>query len=236
MRTAILFVICALLALPASAQDRRGVSLYTSLPSKCLHGEGVIIPSGGSKGIYQCSADDTWTLLTDMAAGSGESVPQGAIIFIDSGPCPTGYAEATELEGKTIIGTVAANKDVGTTGGSDTITPEGEVTAPTFTGTPFTDVINHTHPVTDPGHTHVEQNNSATTGGLAGWGARDTSTNTAVATGYSTQSATTGVTTNNPAGGVASITPAGTNSAPSFTGTEHDNRSAFIKVIGCRKS
>ena len=38
-----------------------------------------------------------------------------------------------------------------------------------------------------PSHTHVETNNSATTGGLAGWAARDTSTNTAVATGYSTE-------------------------------------------------
>lgn len=55
----------------------------------------------------------------------------------------------------------------------------------------------HSHGVTDPGHTHVEQNNSATTGGLAGWAARDTSTSTPVATGYSTQSAVTGVTIDN---------------------------------------
>ena len=40
-----------------------------------------------------------------------------------------------------------------------------------------------------PAHTHVEYNNSATTGGLAGWAARDTSTSTPVATGYSTGSA-----------------------------------------------
>ena len=39
-----------------------------------------------------------------------------------------------------------------------------------------------------PAHTHVENQNSATTGGLAGWSARDTSTNTSVATGYSTAS------------------------------------------------
>lgn len=42
----------------------------------------------------------------------------------------------------------------------------------------------HTH-VQDP-HSHVENQNSTTTGGLAGWGARDTSTNTSIATGYST--------------------------------------------------
>ena len=46
----------------------------------------------------------------------------------------------------------------------------------------------HTH--TQNPHSHVENNNSATTGGLAGWGARDTSTNPSVATGYSTADAT----------------------------------------------
>jgi hypothetical protein len=70
-------------------------------------------------------------------------------------------------------------------------------------------VVNHTHDVTvtDPGHTHVENSNNATTGGLRGWGAPDTSTNTPTATGYSTASATTGITasTANPAGGVASF-------------------------------
>lgn len=37
-----------------------------------------------------------------------------------------------------------------------------------------------------PSHTHDEFNNSATTGGLVGWGAQDTSTNTASLTGYDT--------------------------------------------------
>lgn len=69
-------------------------------------------------------------------------------------------------------------------------------------------VVNHTHGVTitDPGHTHVENLNSATTGGLRG-ATPDTSTNTSTASGYSTASSTTGITatTANPAGGVASF-------------------------------
>jgi microcystin-dependent protein len=84
----------------------------------------------------------------------------------------------------------------------------------------YTDVPNHTHPVNvnDPGHTHVEQNNSATTGGLAGWAALDTSTNTPVATGYSTLSATTGITatTSNPAGGVAQGTTSAAGTEPPY--------------------
>lgn len=42
----------------------------------------------------------------------------------------------------------------------------------------------HTH--VQDAHSHVENQNSATTGGLAGWAARDTSTSTPVASGYST--------------------------------------------------
>lgn len=54
----------------------------------------------------------------------------------------------------------------------------------------------HGHAVTDPGHTHVQGVNSATTGGLSGY-APDTSTNTRVNSGYSTSSAATGLTVNN---------------------------------------
>jgi microcystin-dependent protein len=48
-----------------------------------------------------------------------------------------------------------------------------------------------------PAHVHDEFQNSATTGGLAGWGARDTSTNTAVITDYDTGSAGGGGAHNN---------------------------------------
>jgi microcystin-dependent protein len=60
----------------------------------------------------------------------------------------------------------------------------------------------HTHTVTDPGHTHVQGVNSATTGGASGY-TPDTSTNTRVNSGYSTSSATTGVTVGNTGGGAA---------------------------------
>jgi hypothetical protein len=70
-------------------------------------------------------------------------------------------------------------------------------------------VVNHTHPVdiTDPQHSHVENSNNATTGGLRGWGAPDTSTNTSTATGFSTAPASTGITatTSSPVGGVDSF-------------------------------
>lgn len=61
----------------------------------------------------------------------------------------------------------------------------------------------HSHGVTDPGHSHVENSNNTTTGPLRGWGAPDTSTNTSTATGYSTAPATTGISIGNTGGGQA---------------------------------
>lgn len=77
------------------------------------------------------------------------------------------------------------------TGGAKTVTlAEAELPA-------------HSHGVTDPGHTHVENSNNTTTGPLRGWGAPDTSTNTSTATGYSTAPATTGISIQNTGGGQA---------------------------------
>lgn len=154
----------------------------------------------GTDGVPVCSADQS----------SGGGLPSGAVVLILSGSCPAtlgaGWTEAA-LGGKFLLVTTNGAGDIGGTGGQDTVTS----------------VINHTHGVNvnDPQHAHVENNNSATTGGLAGWAARDTSTSTPVATGYSTAAAATGITatTNNPAGGVASV----------------DNRPSFVRVILCQK-
>jgi hypothetical protein len=60
----------------------------------------------------------------------------------------------------------------------------------------------HSHPVTDPTHTHVQGVNSATTGGTSGY-APDTSTNNRVNSGYSTSAAATGITVGNTGSGQA---------------------------------
>jgi hypothetical protein len=227
----------------------------------------------------------------NLPSGGGGGLPAGAVMLILSGTCPTGYTEATELNGVTLIGTLAANGDVGSTGGANNITPAG-----TFSGTPATlahsgaAVSAHTgaavgnHAVTQPtiawpaavppflgtsstcvpNHVHVENINTATTGGLGGFPALiDTSTSGSTATGLSTANNT---------GGSANCTPAGTNSWPAgvpvasgaavdahsvtqpanhsvtqasdhsytpagtFAGSSFDNRSAFVRVIFCKKS
>lgn len=62
-------------------------------------------------------------------------LPPGAIVLIISGTCPTGFTEVSALNGKFILGTVAANSNVGTSGGSASVTPTATSTTPTFTGT-----------------------------------------------------------------------------------------------------
>jgi microcystin-dependent protein len=96
--------------------------------------------------------------------------------------------------GRVTVGLDTADPDfdtIGKTGGAKAVTlTEAQIPA-------------HSHPVNDPSHSHVEQTNNATTGGLSGWGARDTSTNTASPTSYSTMPATTGITLDSTGGGQA---------------------------------
>lgn len=75
----------------------------------------------------------------------------------------------------------------------------------THTHAAHTGVINHTHPVTDPGHVHAQQRFPTATGGSTGFTV-DTSMSGTQAAANNTASSTTGLTTNNPAGGVASLT------------------------------
>lgn len=186
-----------------------------ALPATCATGESFFLSTTTGTSLYECTGTDTWE---HVAPSSGGSLPSGFIGLVTSGSCPSGTSEVTALNGKTLFGTLAANDDVGDTGGADSLTPEGTNSTPTFTGTPFSGVINHTH-----GFTNLR---GATTGGT-------TTAYGGLVAGNDTSSTLTPVETANPSGGVASITPAGTVTAPTFTGTAFDNRSAFLKVIFC---
>lgn len=176
----------------------------------------------------------------------GAGVAPGQITLILSGTCPAGFSEVAALNGKTLVGTLAANGNVGTTGGSDTITPAGTVTAPVFTGSALP---THTHTLTG-----LTQNVSAGTPTGTVGSVNATGTPTLVAPVGAGQNVAnfvhthppptfTGIvmpTHNHAPGTLANSntsagTPAGTNSAPAFTGTSLDNRSAFVRVIFCSK-
>jgi hypothetical protein len=173
--------------------------------------------------------------LIVMWAGLRENVPAGWLLCDGQNGTP-------DLRDRFVKGVGAAG-EAGGTGGAASVnyTPQGAVAAPTFTGTQanlthsggaVADHASHTHTYTQvPNHVHVQTVNSAATGGLSGYTA-DTSTNTGVASGYSTQNPTGGVataTTNGPGAPLAhsvtqpdahAYTPQGTNGAPAFTGQQ----------------
>ncbi len=159
------------------------------------------------------------------------SIPSG-MISLSLTSCPTGWTEATELNGVTLVGTLAANGNVGTTGGADNITPAGTNQALTFTGTQT-----NTSAITagTPAGTNAA---SATTGNCA-------ATNLAIGTGATTACKATApnltVSAQTFTGTALGThqhtnTATGTINTPTFTGTQFDNRSAFTRVIFCKKS
>lgn len=212
--------------------------------------------------------------VTGATGATGPGLTAGVIVLIVSGTCPAGFVEETTLGGRMVLGTLAANADVGGTGGADSITPAGTSSAPTFTGT-----ANIVTSATSAG-TPAGTNSAPTfTGSALATHAHElpfqipTTTTTrqiAIATfGTGTARAATAVSTTGtanvtsaavalseaksagtPAGSVSApiftgsalaththtLTPTGTTSAPTFTGTAFDNRSAFTRVIFCRKT
>lgn len=155
----------------------------------------------------------------------------GDIVIRVSGQCGAGFSEVTELNGVTLVGTLAANGNQGGTGGSDSITPAGVNTLAAVA-----DHASHTHQYSQvPNHVHTYASQTATTGAASSYehGAIDTSSAAAEST----------ISTNNPTGGVATGTTVGPNATlthqvtqPTFTGAPFDNRPAFRRVIFCSKN
>lgn len=201
-----LFAVALAVAL-ASFQTNGGTG--ASLPGTCSKGSMFIVTTDPVTP-FVCGESNTWSAI----GGGGAVLPVGVIVPIVSGACPVGFAEETTLNGKTLVGTLTANGNIGTTGGADTITPT------------MADHASHTHTYTDvPAHTHTQASQTATTGGVSSWehGAIDTSSTAA-------ETLTTGST------GVAQGTTAGPSATLTHTGTPFDNRSAFARVIFCKKT
>jgi len=125
--------------------------------------------------------------LIVMWSGLVANIPSGWVLC-------NGQNGTPDLRDRFIKG---ASGNPGATGGSTT-----------HTHAAHTGVINHTHPVTDPGHTHPFFPRTAATGAVSSivTGTLDTSSTIAGPNQPHIQSATTGITTANPAGGVSSLT------------------------------
>lgn len=123
-----------------AAQNLHAWGYGSAMPSACTAGDVYFLTSSNTVDIRLCDNTNSWTssgsaIVVPAASGS---VPSGAIVWLASGSCPTGYTEQSALDGKMVRGTLTANGDVGGTGGSDTYTPAGTNSAPTFTGNSVT--------------------------------------------------------------------------------------------------
>lgn len=162
-----------------------------------------------------------------VPSASGGGVPAGAILLIDSGACPTGYTEVAALSGKFPLGTTNGAANVGTTGGADNVTPAGTNSVPAFTGAAL---ATHQH----------ELPFQKVAGGTAVLRMLASSVfGTGTSRAAESQSAAPSANTTSAAvlkdQAVSAGTPSGTVTAPTFTGTQFDNRPAFERVIFCKK-
>ncbi len=190
-----------------------------------------------------------------LECGSTQSLA-GMIFLVTSGTCPAWATQVTSLNGYTLQGTLSANGDVGTTGGSNSITPTGTISA-TFTGTAGTipaetftgsALATHTHTVTPTGTNASQSITSASTevpvtsptkyvfSTLNSAAAASSSPSITIPAEVFTgsQDTTSAVSAGTPSGtnSTASYTPAGTISG-TFAGTAFDPHPAFMKVIFC---
>lgn len=99
----------------------------------CTPNQGSFTFSTTQVTFWACAANGlSWTSVQPQF-----SFPSGFITLVTSGTCPSTWTEISALNGKMLRGTLAANGNVGTTAGSDNITPtinSLSAAAQTFTG------------------------------------------------------------------------------------------------------
>lgn len=135
VRGVVLGVLLALWAVPMAGPRAQGG----------MTDGGLRVASGNTLTVPTCNGATDVLRFTGSAfacgtvtGGGGAALPAGAIVLVDSGSCPTGTTEVSGFAGRSLIGTLAGSGDVGTTGGSDTLTPAGSISAPALTMNSYT--------------------------------------------------------------------------------------------------
>ena len=181
------------------------------------HGEQTVFIAGGAgtpgpqgpQGI-QGPAGPAGAQGLQGSPGADGGVPAGVVVMWGGlvANIPAGWALCNGLNGTPDLRdrfVKGASAEPGATGG-----------AATHTHAAHSGVINHTHPVTDPGHTHLTQRYPTATGALSGFTIDTSMSGTLADNTLPTKAGSTGISTTNPAGGVASLTHDAPSNEPPF--------------------
>lgn len=176
-------------------------------------------PPAGKVRWYQNNATNTLTCIRSDGSNCTPLVDRtGDLLATTLNACPTGYTQYAAADGKAIVSTLSAHMDVGTTGGSDSLTPTGSLAMDAM------DTHVHQLPIA------IDDSNLVTQIAKSGVYGQGPDTHSTVQ-----QLNNDGVMfADQPAAlseAVSAGTPTGT-----FTGDPADNRQSFIRVIECKKN
>ena len=172
--------------------------------------DNVITWSGGAPVWKAPAAASLPAGLIVMWSGTLANIPSGWNLC-------DGTLGTPDLRDRFIKGPAAA-ENPGATGGASTHTHVAHA-AHTHD---YTQIVNHTHPVTDPGHVHTTQRYPTATGANSGFTIDTSMSGTLADNTLPVKSNTTGVTTTNPAGGVATGTTVGPSASLTHDSPNHE--------------
>jgi hypothetical protein len=108
-----------------------------------FNGVAYSFPTAQGDADTSLSAADDDGALEWAAVATASEWPSGLVVFSPTGTCPPGWSEYTDARGRYLVGLVSGGTNEATVG---TALTNGENRS----------VGQHTHAITDPGHTHAQ--------------------------------------------------------------------------------